>query len=77
MLMIPVLFICGVLFGYFLVLPYSLRFLTSWMNPEQVMAIFSVGQFLTLEFAMPTYAVEGGYAFTVPGTDASLPVVVP
>ena len=34
-------------------------------------------QFLTLEFALPSYAVEGGYAFTVPGTDATLPVVVP
>jgi hypothetical protein len=34
-------------------------------------------QFLTLEFALPSSAVEGGYAFTVPGSDASLPVVVP
>lgn len=34
-------------------------------------------QFLTLYFQLPSYAVEGGYAFTVPGTDASLEVVVP
>ena len=34
-------------------------------------------QFLTLVFALPSSAVEGGYEFTVPGTDASLPVVVP
>ena len=34
-------------------------------------------QFLTLEFALPSAAVEGGYAFTVPGSDATLPVVVP
>lgn len=34
-------------------------------------------QFLTLKFAMPSSAVEGGYEFTVPGTDATLPVVVP
>jgi hypothetical protein len=34
-------------------------------------------QFLTLEFTMPSSAVEGGYEFTVPGTDATLPVVVP
>src|SRR4051794_10454396 len=34
-------------------------------------------QFLTLTFARPSSAVEGGYEFTVPGTDATLPVVVP
>jgi len=34
-------------------------------------------QFLTLRFALPSSAVEGGYEFTVPGTDATLPVVVP
>ena len=34
-------------------------------------------QFLTLEFALPSAAVEGGYQFTVPGSDATLPVVVP
>ena len=32
-------------------------------------------QFLTLEFALPSSAVEGGYEFTVAGTDATLPVV--
>jgi hypothetical protein len=34
-------------------------------------------QFLTLTFAMPSSAVEDGYQFVVPGTDATLPVVVP
>ena len=34
-------------------------------------------QFLTLKFGLPSSAVEGGYEFTVPGTDATLPVVVP
>jgi hypothetical protein len=34
-------------------------------------------QFLTLHFARPSYAVEDGYVFTVPGTDSTLPVVVP
>jgi hypothetical protein len=33
--------------------------------------------FLTLKFSRPSYAVDGGYAFTVPGSDATLPVVVP
>lgn len=42
----------GVLFGYFVVLPTSLGFLVSWMDPDQVKAIFSIGQFLTLEFAL-------------------------
>lgn len=42
----------GVSFGYFVVLPYSLGFLVRWMNPEQVGAIFGIGQFLTLEFAL-------------------------
>lgn len=34
-------------------------------------------QFLTLLFDLPSFAVEDGYAFTVPGSDASLDVVVP
>jgi hypothetical protein len=34
-------------------------------------------QLLTVVFERPSYAVEDGYAFTVPGTDASLEVVVP
>ena len=36
-------------------------------------------QFLTLEFAQPSFAVNDGdgYAFTVPGSDATLEVVVP
>ncbi len=34
-------------------------------------------QFVTIEFARPTIAVEEGYEFTVAGSDASLEVVVP
>jgi hypothetical protein len=34
-------------------------------------------QFLSLIFAMPSSAVEGGYFFTVPGSEATLEVVVP
>jgi hypothetical protein len=34
-------------------------------------------QFVTVKFAQPSAAVEDGYLFTVPGTDATLPVVVP
>ena len=34
-------------------------------------------QMLTLVFARPSIAVEGGYEFTVPGTDATFEVVVP
>ena len=34
-------------------------------------------QFLTLVFDLPSFAVEEGYAFTVPGSDATLDVVVP
>ena len=34
-------------------------------------------QLLTIEFDRPSVAVENGYAFTVPGSDAELEVVVP
>jgi hypothetical protein len=34
-------------------------------------------QFLTLIFDLPSFAVDGGYEFTVPGSDATLEVVVP
>ena len=34
-------------------------------------------QLLTIEFDRPSFALEDGYAFTVPGSDASLEVVVP
>ena len=34
-------------------------------------------QLLTVYFQNPSFAVEGGYEFTVPGTDASLEVTVP
>jgi Tat protein translocase TatC len=47
-----VLFAAGVLFGYFVALPYSVGFLIRLMDPAQVNAIFSIGQFLTLEFAL-------------------------
>lgn len=46
------LLVVGVGFGYRIVLPTSLGFLTRWMDPDQVNAIFSIGQFLTLEFAL-------------------------
>ena len=46
------LMVGGVLFGYFVALPYSLGFLTRLMNPELVGAMFSVGQFLTLVFGL-------------------------
>jgi len=47
-----VLMVVGVLFGYRVALPYSLGFLISMMNTGQVGAMFSIGQFLNLEFAM-------------------------
>lgn len=47
-----VLMASGVAFGYFVVLPYSVGFLIRWMNPDQVGAMLSIGQFLTLEFAL-------------------------
>lgn len=42
----------GVSFGYFVVLPYMLRFLANLMDPSQVTAIFTIGQFLNLLFAL-------------------------
>jgi Tat protein translocase TatC len=42
----------GVLFGYYLALPYSLGFLIRLMDPAQVNAIFSIGQFLNLLLAL-------------------------
>ena len=53
----------GVWFGYAVALPYSLGFLISMMDPSQVGAIFSVGQFLNLLF-MTTAAM--GVVFQVP-----------
>ena len=44
------LLVTGVLFGYYVALPFSLRFLIKMMDPAQVTAIFSVGQFLNLLF---------------------------
>lgn len=49
-------------------------------GPERVCtALVEEGgvQLLTIEFDRPSIAVESGYAFTVPGSDASLEVVVP
>jgi Tat protein translocase TatC len=47
-----VLLAIGVAFGYFIVLPTSLGVLIRWMDPDAVNALFSIGQFLTLEFAL-------------------------
>ena len=44
--------VAGVLFGYFVALPYTLGFLISLMNPDQVGAMLSVGQYFTLLFAL-------------------------
>lgn len=46
------LLIAGVLFGYRIVLPFSLGFLISLMNPDQIGAMLSVGQYFTLLFAL-------------------------
>jgi len=46
------LLVAGVMFGYAIALPYSLGFLIKLMNPDQVGAMFSIGQFLNLLFAM-------------------------
>ncbi|MCC7062467.1 MAG: twin-arginine translocase subunit TatC [Planctomycetes bacterium] len=46
------LFGAGVAFGYTIALPYSLGFLIKLMNPTQVNAMISIGQFLNLMFAM-------------------------
>lgn len=53
----------GVGFGYRVALPFSLGFLISLMDPSQVGAIFSVGQFLSLLF-ITTAAM--GVMFQVP-----------
>jgi len=55
--------VAGVLFGYRIALPYSLGFLIGMMDPSQVSAIFSVGQFLNLLF-LTTAAM--GVMFQVP-----------
>ena len=44
------LFASGVAFGYRIVLPFSLGFLISLMNPDQVGAMLAVGQYFTLLF---------------------------
>jgi hypothetical protein len=50
------------------------------VGPEQVCTALTEDggvQFLTLVFGQPSFALEDGYLFTVPGSDASLEVVVP
>lgn len=57
------LFTAGVLFGYYVALPYSLGFLIRLMDPAQVNAIFSVGQFLNLLLAL---TASMGLVFQLP-----------
>lgn len=50
------------------------------LGPERICtALAEEGgvQFLTVEFSLPSFAVEEGYAFVVPESDARLEVVVP
>jgi len=50
------------------------------LGPERIctgLVEHGSSQLLTLEFARPTRYVENGYWFVVPGTDATLEVVVP
>ncbi|MBL8726855.1 MAG: twin-arginine translocase subunit TatC [Planctomycetes bacterium] len=42
----------GILFGYRVALPFSLHFLIGLMDPSQVGAMLSIGQFLNLELAL-------------------------
>lgn len=42
----------GVFFGYRIVLPFSLGFLISLMDPDQIGAMLSVGQYFSLLFAL-------------------------
>ncbi|HZN40890.1 MAG TPA: twin-arginine translocase subunit TatC [Planctomycetota bacterium] len=58
-----VLLVSGAAFGYWIALPYTLGFLFSVMDPSQVGALLSIGQFLSLLFAM-TGAM--GLVFQVP-----------
>lgn len=53
----------GVAFGYFVVLPYMLRFLATMMDPHQVTAMFTIGLFLNLLFWL-TAAM--GFVFQLP-----------
>jgi sec-independent protein translocase protein TatC len=46
------LFAAGVAFGYCLVLPFSLGFLIGMMDPDQVGAMLSIGQYFALLFAL-------------------------
>jgi Tat protein translocase TatC len=47
-----VLLAAGVAFGYFVGLPVSLGFLIGMMDPAQVTAVFSIGQYLNLLFGL-------------------------
>jgi len=62
MLMIPVLFICGVLFGYFLVLPAAVRFLQNF-NSDQFNILLQARDYY--KFAVLTLAASG-IVFQVP-----------
>lgn len=53
----------GVSFGYFVALPFSLRFLIGMMDPSTVGAMLSIGQFLNLLLALTTAM---GLVFQVP-----------
>ncbi len=57
------LLVAGVVFGYWIALPYSLGFLINIMDPSQVGAMLSIGQFLNLLFAL-TAAM--GFVFQLP-----------
>lgn len=46
------LLVAGILFGYRIALPFSLHFLIGLMDPSQVGAMLSIGQFLNLELAL-------------------------
>lgn len=46
------LFVAGVLFGYFVALPLGLGVLIRLMNPDQVAAMLSIGQYFTFFFTL-------------------------
>ncbi|HLQ36765.1 MAG TPA: twin-arginine translocase subunit TatC [Planctomycetota bacterium] len=49
-----VLLLSGVLFGYFMAVPYGLGFLIRMMKPDQVTSMLTVDQYFTMLFAMTT-----------------------
>lgn len=58
-----VLLAAGVLFGYFLAVPYGLGWLVRMMKTDQVSALLSVGQYFTLMF---TLTAAMGLIFQLP-----------